>query len=467
MKNILSVMIFLLLCIFLYAESISVNPLTEIQINKMVSAAGKERPHSIDITLYKEIIKPPMSEEEFRKMFENIFEKDYGPKEKLSGWELENFNRNVRLNLEEAVNTQKAGLKIKQRIRISGQSQRIDQVIGHPRMVVMKGTPDEETRQEVMLGPDTPYEMTSADVEDKNKGNYSFTYFHGDSKSAQITVNKKSGWAKSNIINFAVLGTYFQGIVGTNKCPTCESKSVPAPDKLKQLKETGSLSDGTRITINPAPDNPNEKERIEVRGNESSCGTIMVYAKEDYSHVYYIEVCNPSTGKPLYIRECSDFDSQGFPHNITETQYDLAGNFKEKLIYRVEKVRLNPVIPDEVFEFNPPEDYQITKIDEATGASTVIHEKGGDMWKLRVAQKTKDIKTLKELLKNKEWKIRLEALKSLEVFLKVSTGEDKETLEEALEEAVVILKDDDNPTVREEVEKVLQNLGTVEPSTLP
>ena len=87
---------------------------------------------------------------------------------------------------------------------------------------------------------------------------------------------------------------------------------------------------------------------------------MLICDREDYSRVYYSGIRNPLTGKLLVTKECSNFDSQGFPHNATVIKFDMDGNLKEKEVYTVERVELNLVIPDDVFEFRPPEGYKVT-----------------------------------------------------------------------------------------------------------
>ena len=61
-------------------------------------------------------------------------------------------------------------------------------------------------------------------------------------------------------------------------------------------------------------------------------------------------------------RKCSDYDNQGFPHRVTTTEYGFNGKFKKKEIIKVEKVELNPLLPDEIFEFRPPEGYTVRDV---------------------------------------------------------------------------------------------------------
>lgn len=364
MKVNLKIVILLLVCIPFHPKAKAAEPPTADQVSKLVTAAWKEpvySVYSIDITLYKEITKPPKSVEEFRRMFENSFDKREGPKENLSAVELEMRNRNIQLNVERAVKEQEVGRRMKKRIRIDGYRQRIDQVIGYPKMVLLEGTPHERTRAEVILGPNTPYDTSLVNMGDKRKGDYtSFAYYHKN-KSARITNKRGSRWAdKSNIIDFATPASSFQGLLGVNQGTTLEPLFVPDPNKIEKLSKTGLVAGVLRFTISPDPNNPNTRDRIEIKSDEYPYGTVMICDREDYSRVYYMEICNPRTGKRLYVRKLSNFNPQGFPHNATVIEYNIDGKLKKKEVYRIVKVQLNPSIPEDVFEFRPPVGYRVT-----------------------------------------------------------------------------------------------------------
>lgn len=366
MKVNLKIVILLLVCIPLCARAVPSNAPTEEQVSKLMAAAWKEPPHSIDVTLYKKITKPPKPVEEFRRMFENSFDKREGPKENLSGWGLEERNRDIQLNVERAVKEQEVGRRIKQRIRVDGYRQRTDQVIGYPKMVLLKGTPHERTRPEVVLGPNTPYEMSLVNIGDKRKGDYtSFAYYHMN-KSARITNKRGSRWKRSDIARLAGLpegiSLWLQILLGQKQDTPTDPVYVPDYEKLKKLS-TGEL-EKISVRICPEPNAPDTMDRIEIRIPRDSIepGTIMICDREDYSRIYYYEVRNPLTGQLLFRRQCSNFDSQGFPHNATSIQYDENGNIKRKEVYRIVKVQLNPSIPDKVFKFQPPPDYEVTDL---------------------------------------------------------------------------------------------------------
>ena len=421
----------------------------------MTAAAWKECPHSIDVTLYKDITKPPKSVEEFRRMFEDAFNKGGGrPKENLSPAELEMRNRDVQLNVERAVKEQEDGRKIKQRVRISGHRQRIDQVLGWPKMVLLQGTPYEEVRPEVVLGLNTTYEMTHVNLGDERKGDYtSFAYYHyHNNKSALITNKRNSMWAKSDIIELLAppgISIIFQRHLGLNKGTTSQPIFVPDPNKIQKVTSTGILSGNQRLSISPDPNNPDSRDRIEIKDPNSPGGIVLICERKDYSRVYYSEIRNPLTGKLLVTKECSNFDAQGFPHNATVIKFDMDGNLKEKEVYTIEKVELNPDIPDEVFEFRPPEGYDVADLRPGSGYDEKVKRESEALAQLQKLHEVSDIPELRKLLKHESWKVRLIALKTIGGLAKDRA---------VLRDIAASMQNDENSDVHKEADRILRRI---------
>ncbi len=386
---------------------------TAEEVNKLAAAAWKKPLQSIDVSLYKDIAHPAKSVEEIREMIEGFFNKAEGPKANLSPQELDMRNRNIQLNVERTLKEQEAGRRVKQRVRIWGQRQRIDQVNAQPRMVLMPGTPSQHTLGPITVGPNTPYETSFVNTIDKKSGLFmSFAYYHA-SKKLQVTSKEKTTWKRNDVIELAQLATPFQALLGLNKGSVAEPVFVPDPDKMEQLRKTGLVAAKLRLTIKPDPDYPDDRDYIQLKSDDCPCGSVFVCEKADYSRVYYMETCNPITGHPLYIRECSNFDSQGFPHNATVIQYDLSGKLKKKKVYTIERVELNPSIPDELFEFKPPEGYEV--IDLRPGAAYLERSKRASqaLEMLKKLRSVSDLPHLRNLLKHESWRVRLMALKTI------------------------------------------------------
>lgn len=456
MKLNLKTAVLLLACIPWYAKAVPSSVPTEEQVTKLAAAAWKEPVHSIDITLYKEITKPPKSVEEFRQMFEDAFAKGEGrPKENLSPAELEMRNKDIQLNVEREVKLQEAGRKIKERVRISGHRQRIDQVLGWPKMVLLQGTPYEEVRPEVVLGPNTPYEMTHVNLGDKRKGDYtSFAYYH-DNKTARITNNRNSMWAQSDIIGMLAppgISITLQPQLGVNKGTTSQPIFVPDPNKMQKVTSTGILAGDRRLAICPDPNNPDSRDRIEIKDPNYLGGIVLICDKEDYSRVYYSEIRNPLTGKLLVTKECSNFDAQGFPHNATVIKFDMDGNLKEKEVYTIERVELNPNIPEEVFEFKPPEGYDVADLRPGSGYDEKVKKESEALAQLQKLHEVSDIPELRKLLKHESWKVRLIALKTIGgLRLKIKDPA-------VLTDIAASMQNDERDEIRKEADRILRRV---------
>jgi hypothetical protein len=452
MKLNLRTAVLFLACISWYAKTAPSSVPTEEQVTKLAAAAWKERPRSIDVTLYKEITTPPKSVEEFRRMFEDAFNKTERPKENLPPQELEIRNRNIQINVERSVKEQEAGRKIKERIRISGHRQRIDQVLGWPKMVLLQGTPYEEVRPEVVLGPNTPYEMTLVNLGDKRKGDYtSFAYYHYG-KTAQITNKRNSMWAKSDIIELLAppgISIIFRLHLGLNKGTTSQPIFVPDPNKIQKVTSTGILFDNQRLSIIPDPNKPDSRDRIEIKDPNSPGGIVLICERKDYSRVYHSEIRSSLNGNLMVTKECSNFDAQGFPHNAIIIQFDMDGNLEEKEVYTIEKVELDPNIPDEVFEFRPPEGYDVADFRPGSGYDEKVKRESEALAQLQKLHEVSDIPELRKLLKHESWKIRITALKIIAGLAKDPA---------VLRDIAASMQNDEHPDVRKEANRILQRI---------
>jgi hypothetical protein len=325
----------------------------EQQAAKLVAAVWKDKPKSIDATIYQTITKPAKSRRQIQEMVEDIFAKQknsilqkYAPNSRARTVMLEKLNRTIEENVERIMKEQQTPTSIKKRIRISGGRERHD--------VAYARTPD------VSLGPNTPFESTFVDLGERPQGDIKAFSYHHDRKIANIDTN---GWKASHIEDLtgipSMISIGLRVITGTK---TSSGLYIPDMDKLEKLKRTGVLLDRFRLTIVADPDASATRDRVELRDPDYAGGTVFICDRNDYSRIYSARSYLPATGQLSYMRECGNFDSQGFPRNITEIQYDKDGNLKEKSVYTILQVQLNPSIPDEVFEFNPPEGYKVTDL---------------------------------------------------------------------------------------------------------
>ena len=355
-SKILVLLLVVLACSFTYAGSENTAIPTEEQVQKLAAVAWKETIKSIDVTFYKDYTKVPEPVEQIRKRAEEIADSRFKGRslDELKPYEIERRNKFIEINLKNWVEDQKFPRKSKSRVWISGDNQRTDMVqVG----------PNEP------LGLNTPFVHTFVNTKDPT-GEFVSYHYTGDMKTVFVRTTK---WAKENIAQFAGIpfGTALtlQFFLGIDQGSTPTSLNyIPDPNKMAELVRTGlasieSKAKGNkavnRIAIRSDPNDPDTRDIIEIGDPNHFPLVALICDRKDYSRVYHIEAQIPTKTQIMYIRECSDFDSQGFPHNITEIQYDKDGNLTKKSVYRIEKVELNPVIPDEIFKFNPPEGYKV------------------------------------------------------------------------------------------------------------
>lgn len=362
--NILVLILLVLACGFTYAGSENIAIPTEEQVQKLAAAAWKEPIKSIDVTFYKDYTTVPEPIEQIRKRAEEFADRKLKGRslDELKPYEIERRNKIIEANFKNWVESQKFPRKIKKRVRISGDNQRIDFV---------KVGPDKE------LGPNTPFVHTFINTKDANTGD--FVRYHYAAKMNTVFVDTAK-WAKENIAQFAGIpfatASTLQFFLGIDQGSTPTSLNyIPNPNKMAELAKTGLASIEpirgakkkenmvvNRIAIRSDPNAPDTRDIIEIGAPNYFPIVVLICDREDYSRVYHIEAQIPTKTQIIYIRECSDFDSQGFPHNITEIEYNKDGNLEKKSIYRIDKVEINPVIPDEIFKFNPPTGYKVTDL---------------------------------------------------------------------------------------------------------
>jgi len=447
--------LFLLLfsCGLACAQAKEGKPPTEQQVQKLAAAAWKERPHSIDITFYLEWTRPPKPIEQIRREVEESFKEDIAALgENPHPVLLERTKATMERNIQRRIKIYQYPRLIKKRIRVSGPNQRVDQVIAEP-----GGE----------LDPNVPFDSTYVNVGERNSPDFfSFDYEH---KIKRATIKDKSGFVRRDPGRFVgmPLGIPFllRAGLGVNEGTQTEPSFVPDPNKMQTLARTGLTTIESiagvklkrplirKISIYPDPNAPDTRDRIEFKDPNYAGGTVLICDRNDYSCVYSMKSYLPTTGKLLYMRECSNFDSQGFPHNITEIQYDKNGNFKEMSVYRIVKVELNPSIPEDAFKFQPPEDYEVEdRRPPEKRPKNVSYLTTEDVKKafsqMHKAFQERNLTTLKEFLKHRSWRVRSLALG---LITGVAEGEELKKIVESVVE-------DECDEVREKAERILKEL---------
>jgi hypothetical protein len=217
-------------CVYAKQETNSLP--TEEQVQKLVTAAWKEqgRSRDIDITLYRELITPSKSIEQIRQEVESSFknkrdmiQQKYEPNSQGMKIMSEKMNKTIEMNVNSRVRRQQFPRLIKSRVRISGNNQRVDQVIAEP---------------EEDLDPDVPFDGTYVNVGDRRSGDfYSFHYEH---KIKRAIIEDDSGWARKDPAGFAYMPLGIPVLVrmglGINQGTETNPFYVPDPNKIQEFR---------------------------------------------------------------------------------------------------------------------------------------------------------------------------------------------------------------------------------------
>ena len=451
---------------------------TQQQVQKLVAAAWKPPPRSIDVTYYSTIKDNTKTEEKLRKFYKEVFGREYGPDEELNSNMLARKEIDIQSNVDsELAEQQQGGRKVKYRVRCDGNSYRVDRVDGRPERTIrtiLKGAAREEFQPGKKLDANTPFELSAIETPAATNGFKRYTYFHG-LKVAEIEQMERSPTTVENSKIMNVLRMPNASILKM-KLGTRNNESATEPydinePKMEQLC-SGTL-EGIRVEIRPDPNEPDAKDRIEISlyNNEIDLTytSLMICAKDDYSKVYYCQTPNPASNKPpVFTKTCSDFDAWGIPHNVTQLIYDGRGDVRLHETYKIENVRLNIPIPKEVFEFNPPDNYVVTdyRLPEAERRAAKIES-------MKSALKNEDssgrrleiLIHLKEFLEDDPAQLRNIALSMLDdegddirrVSLSALNSLLKDNPEE-LRNIAISMQDDEDPIVQRMVAKILQRI---------
>ncbi|MBN1804985.1 MAG: hypothetical protein JW837_07020 [Sedimentisphaerales bacterium] len=356
--NILVLLSVVFTCGSIYAtEKNSCIP-TEDQVQRLAAAAWKEQIKYIDVTFYEYYTKKPEPLEQIRKRAKEFADRELNGRSlnELTTYEIERRNQIIEANFKIGLENQKFPRKIKKRVRISDDKQRVDMV---------KVGPNEP------LGPDTPFVHTFINTKDAHTGDFVSYHYASDMNTVFVDTSK---WAKEPIAKFTDMSAArsLQISLGVDKGGTITSPIfAPDPNKMQALARTGLTKTESiagvklkrplinKISICPDPNAPDTKDIIRMGDPNHFPSFVSICDKKDYSRVYRTEFHIPKTNRIRYIYECDNFNSNGFPHNITEIQYDKDGKLEQKSVYKIIKIELNPSMPAEVFEFHPPEGYKV------------------------------------------------------------------------------------------------------------
>jgi hypothetical protein len=332
--------------------AIAYGGLTQQQALKLCDAARKISPESMDITYYRSRQDFSKSEQDIRKLYEKIaFELD-GP-EDHSSVTPEERSKFIEHNVNRYFTTQKEGNKSKFHICYDKSHQRVD----YGEYAASKTGSASEPLQDTNASYKSTYIIVPNGQESITRH---FTY-NDQGKPVLVQTSKgKGGLLDSTLINMNVT-TMPANLIKVIKTELGDEgqKGIWEPNEAKIKLICNSADNDSPISVETDPNSPQTRVKIEIISCNSRrkpfAKSIMICDKNDYSIIYDIRNELSSTGDAINIETRSNFDTQGFPHNITSTEYDNHCQIKQINKYTVQDVVINRTIPDTIFRFDPNE----------------------------------------------------------------------------------------------------------------
>jgi hypothetical protein len=435
-----------LLFILSFVFSVSVSSgapqsLNSEQIRKLVIAAWKQRPESMDITYYKTFKDFTKDKQKFEQIFEDAFDKMYESKETLSPAEAKFKERMVQLNIERSLKEKEVGRQSKIRIRYEKNRQRIDYVGGTPARTIYKGTERQRIDNGKRLDANTPYTTSVIEVTDQNNVSIRYKYLH---KGKVVNITRIRNRGTSNLINeisgFSMMPVGIAGVL-KKKLSYSNWEVSFEPNELQMNQLSLDTLKGIGITIEPDNTTLHDTVRIEMiiynAKDVPVLKMVMICDKSDFSRVYFYESRIPASGALIRKEDRENFDSQGFPHKISVFEYEATGRNTHQELYEVERVRLNTQIPSEDFEPSSTKDYRVI-------ASKKTPEE----------KQAEEISRLKGWLKDEDYTRRARGLVGLKEHMRQNPVE--------LIDIAASMLNDENPQVRKTATWILQSLESNE-----
>jgi hypothetical protein len=410
------------------------NPNAE-QIRKLVAAAWKPSPATLDITFYKTSKDFTKDQAYYQRMYEDAFSDMEGPRENLSPAKAKARDQTVQMNVDLQLLEKEVGRKQKIRLRYSGNRQRTDFVHGIPARTVFKGTDRERTDPGKPLNAETPYSNTDIELTEKDKGGKRYEYSHESRAGTVQTI--KAG----NSRLFNTMAAFAQWPAGASEqlkdklsLRTPQGDRQPDESKLELLR-SGQLPD-LAVTVEPDPDAPQAKVRIQVALGKTAkpiVKVILICDKDDYSKVFVMELRSPPTGNLVLSETRGDYDAQGYPHTISIVGYDGKGSQTSQEFYQIDSVQWNGPIPPEAFQLFDAKAYRVIDRDKSPAE-----------------QKEQQIAGYKDWLKDPDWNQRMQGL----IWLRESLKDRPEELRSI----AIAMQQDPHPQVQKMAEVILRSL---------
>lgn len=315
---------------------------------RLAAEVWKELPVSADVTVYRERRLPPPSLASVRKNVKRIYsliEEQLPVDATPSSDEL---RENLEAEVQRVYRVQEEPRYLKQRIRISGRLYRVDQTIA---------------KEGQAVDATTPYEGTYVNGGSPEEGSPDrFCYYHNLKHAVR---DDKRKWKPEPILEALSVGKEARNVFKLLLGEVVESANgekflVPSSEKMAEICNDAN----SRVQIVTSQEDQGKRSclRIEVKSRADGGATVaaVLVDRDNFARAYRIELMYPTTGKTRYIEERSEFDEGlgGFPRVWVRRSFSPDGE-ETYDHYVVSEAKIGDRIPQEVFEFSPPEGYVV------------------------------------------------------------------------------------------------------------
>ena len=324
---------------------------TKGQVARLVEAAWKPPVTSIDATLYLSVTRPIVPREELEKTVRDVYStiegKSNAPKQSV-----EEFEKSVAVEVERMRREQQSPAVIKKRVRWNGIQYREDKVSVEGSIKVV----------------DTETEFNRVIV---NTGNHllkDYTNFEYDIVNEVAAINDKQGslWKEDSVWDAFGIQPVSMLLKALTMVPLSPedikqgvTNFVPAISTERVLELQENKNEHLILLTCPDEYKSYRVDRFEVRTRQNSERPLLIFYcdAKDYSKLYRSESYHPTIADPLLTVERDMFDSKGFPKVWITEEYDPDTKQMRRAERVFESVSINVQLPNDIYEYNPPEGF--------------------------------------------------------------------------------------------------------------
>lgn len=309
----------------------------------------------VDALFWREFMLPQASEDELRRRVDEAFKAE----REIRGADSAELEEEIAMNVRNMLKEQQSPRRVVQRVRTDGKRTRLDQAILQGGQAV---GPDVRLSDTYMMLGDRP----------TREGYKVFQILAGQLRTATIYPDDFV-WAAPPVLDWILPPHLLMARVMFGRL---EGDDLVL-DKAKRdecIAQGGSLRGEWTIRVIPeaaSGGSGQARDRLEfykAGGTDGHPVLTAVCDREDYGRVYRSEARDPKTGALLKVQEVEAYDANGMPQRFRVESYGGAGQpIPNAETIELMGIELNPVLPDDVFEFRPPPGYAIVDLRRSPG----------------------------------------------------------------------------------------------------